>query len=95
MSEAILRMNPARTLIEMETPEGAEWGPLDWPEDQLVVCADPEGGDAYLAVLDGYEGLEANTIYKLVKIETVTEEDDHLGEDVDDDEDDTEDAAAV
>ncbi|MBF6570517.1 MAG: hypothetical protein IVW54_16745 [Candidatus Binataceae bacterium] len=76
--DALIRVNPERTLVEVETPEGEEWGPEPWPEDQLLILSDEEDpdGESYVAVLDGYGNLEPNTLYKLVKVTTLTEEDD-------------------
>lgn len=71
---ALIRMNPEKTLIEVETPDGEEWGPIEWPADQLVVCA-AEGQEPFVVVLEGYEGLKANTCYALVEIPTLIEED--------------------
>lgn len=76
--DAVLRVNPERTLVEIDSPDGEEWGPEPWPEDQIIILSDeskPES-DSYVAVLDGYGNLEPNTLYKLVKVTTLVEEDD-------------------
>jgi hypothetical protein len=93
---AVIRMNPEKTLIEIETPDGEEWGPLDWPADNLIVCAE-EGQDAFVAVLEGYDGLKSNTVYQLVEVATLTEEAeiDPDGDDDDDGPDDGEEVAAA
>lgn len=74
---AVIRMNPEKTAIEIETPDGQEWGPLPWPPDQLVVMAQ-QGGEAFLAVLEGYEGLKSNTVYALIEVDTLLEEDETI-----------------
>ena len=70
-------------MLEAELPDGTEYGPVDWPDDNLVVLADPAQPDnAYLAVLDEpYEGLTPNTLYKLVPISTLVEEVEDFDED--------------
>jgi hypothetical protein len=75
--QAVIKMNPEKTLVEIETPDGQEWGPLAWPSDQLVVMSQ-QGSEAFLAILEGYDGLKSNTVYALVEVETLVEEDDTL-----------------
>jgi len=86
-NDAVIRVNPERTLVEMDTPDGEEWGPNEWPEDQLVVLSDETkpGSKSYVAVLDGYGSLKPNTIYELVEVATLTEEDE-ITDDGDEDE---------
>jgi hypothetical protein len=81
-----LRYNPARDMLEAELPDGTEYGPEDYPDDNLVVLADPNQPDnAYLAVLEeAPAGLTANTLYKLTPVSTLVEE----VEDFEDDEED-------
>lgn len=74
---AILRINPDRTHVEVETPDGTEFGPSEIPKDGLLVCVDDEGDgtDACVAVVGEYAGLPGNTVYRLVPIETMVEDD--------------------
>lgn len=83
---AILRVNPERTLVEIDSPDGQEWGPESWPEDQIIILSDEEkpASDSYVAVLDGYGNLKPNTLYKLVEVATLVEEDDLDGDDEED-----------
>jgi hypothetical protein len=95
MPDAKIRYNPDHSLVEFAPPEGDEYGPIDYPDDDVVVLADADDpGNAFLAVLDdGYEGLKPNTLYKLVEVPTLTEQVDIL--EVDDDEEDEEDEDEV
>ena len=81
--QGVLRVNPDRTLVEIDTPDEQEWGPEPWPEDQLIVLSDEDSPESksYVAVLDGYGNLKPNTIYELVEVSTLVEEEDLDGED--------------
>ena len=94
----VIRVNPERTLVEVDTPDGDSWGPEPYPasdEDGLIILSDEDkpGDASYVAVCDGYGNLKPNTIYQLVEVGTILEEDAALtegDEDEDDDDDDDE-----
>lgn len=71
MPAAILKLSEDRSKLEVVTPEGEEFE-VEWPEDEVVVLEGDDGHN-YVAILDGYEGLEPNTLYRLSKVETITE----------------------
>jgi hypothetical protein len=75
MADAKIRYNPDHSVVEFAPPEGDEYGPMETPDDEVVILADADDpGNAFLAVLDdGYEGLPPNTIYKLVPVATILE----------------------
>ncbi len=88
MAKGIIRVNPDRSQVEIETPQGDVFG-CDYPgdeEDNIIVIAD-DPNNAYLAVLEGgHEQLTANTLYRLTPVSTLVEEVDF--DDSDDDADD-------
>ena len=93
--EAIIRSNPEETQVEFETPDGEAYGPLDWPDDNLVVLADEtDPNKCYLAVLsDEYGVLKPDTLYHLTPVATLTEEVDEF-EDEEEEEEEAEDEPA-
>jgi len=97
MADAKIRYNPDHSVVEFAPPEGDEYGPMETPDDEVVILADADDpGNAFLAVLDdGYEGLAPNTIYKLVPVATILETVDDLeaDEEEEDDEEDEEEVA--
>jgi hypothetical protein len=95
MADAKIRYNPDHSVVEFAPPEGDEYGPMETPDDEVVILADADDpGNAFLAVLDdGYEGLPPNTIYKLVPVATILETVDDL--EADEEEDDEEDEEEV
>jgi hypothetical protein len=74
---AIIRYNPGHKQLEIQEPSGEEYGPLDYPDsdgDNLVYMLD-DPDNLFVAVLDGgYDGLEENTLYRLVPVDTDVEE---------------------
>ena len=91
----VIRVNPERTFVEVDTPDGESWGPEPYPgsdEDGLIILSDEDkpGDASYVAVCDGYGNLKPNTIYQLVEVGTVVEEDETVGVDEDDEEEDEE-----
>lgn len=74
--KAILRSNPDESRLEIEMPDGNEYGPLDWPEDDLVTFGDDaDPTKQYIVALsDQYPPLKENVIYQLSEVGTVTEE---------------------
>lgn len=99
-AQGVLRVNPERTLVEVDTPEGIEWGPEPYPasdEDGLIILSDEDtpGEPSYVAVLDGYGNLKPNTIYQLVEVSTLLEEAELTEDDDDDQGDDDEEEETV
>ena len=82
---ARIRRNPEGTEFEIITPEDVEFesdiDPDEADPDYLVVMAEDGDPNKYLAVVGPYPGLEENTVYRLVKVDTVLEE---LDDDPDD-----------
>jgi len=86
----ILRLNPDKTIAEIETPAGDTFGPEDVSEDPFVICCDAETPIPYVVLAGEFPGLKSNTAYQLVEVATdVIEGDLELPED-DDDEDEEE-----
>ena len=100
---AKIRINPEETLVELETPEGVVFGPLEMPEDEDGEPAEPifmvddenPSGPAYIALVSAYEGLKANTVYQLVEVVTELEKDVDLDDDEDDEDEDDEDGGVL
>lgn len=94
--DAVIRSNPDETLVEIETPDGEFFGPEDWPDDGIMVCADDQDpSKCYLAVLDDdYGALKANTLYQLVPVSTLTEEVDDFEEETEEEEEEGEEGSA-
>lgn len=75
---AKIRTNPDESLLELETPEGIVFGPMEMPEGEdgepaepiFIVDEDNPTGPAYIATVSAYEGLKPNTIYQLVEVVT-------------------------
>lgn len=83
---ASIRFNPDRTLCEVVV-DGVTFGPaqLESADETQVVCRDPDDGSLYIAILKDFEGLQANTVYQLVELETTTRYDVEMdGDDTDD-----------
>jgi len=80
---AILRINPDRTVFEVVTPEGTQFGPEETDEESSVL--EDQEGACFMVVFEGYEILKPNTVYRLVEVETMVEEVDEFDDDGDDD----------
>lgn len=88
------RINADSSLVEIETPEGDVYGPLEMPTAELMdEDADPiflvdedNPENSFIATVSEYEGLKANTLYRLVPVETELELNAELEEDEDDEE---------
>lgn len=87
---AIIRWNSDRTIVEVVTPEGTTFGPMAHDGDPQVLCTDDDNPTvpAYNAVIGEVDGLETGRVYRLVPVDTETEEgaELELGEDDEDDE---------
>src|SRR5262245_10412445 len=99
MAKGIIRVNPDRTLAEIVTPEGEEWGPETYPagdEDSLIIMSDEDkpGEPSYVAVLDGYGNLKPFTLYRLTEVGTSMEETELSEDDLDDDDEDDQESSS-
>jgi len=100
---AIIRKNSDNTILELETPEGVVFGPMEMPEEQDGEPAEPvflvddenPNGPAYIATVSEYEGLKANTVYQLVPVVTEVEQNAELEDPDDEDDEDDEDGILV
>jgi hypothetical protein len=105
---AKIRINSDRSLIEIETPEGEIFGPMECPQDEKdedgdlllaepIFCTDEENPDspAYICVVSEYEGLRTNTVYQLVPITTEVQLDAELEEDEDEEEEEDDDGGVL
>lgn len=95
--QGVIRVNPDRTLVEVDTPEGIEWGPETWPgseDDSMLILSDEDapGEPSYVVILDGYGNLKPHTMYRLTEVPTSMEEAELSEEDVDDEDDEEEEA---
>lgn len=81
---AKLRFNADKTLVEIENPAGESFGPMEIPEDKIIMLCDEDEpqNPAYVAVVGDYDGLAANTLYQLVPVQTEVEEGVELVEEV-------------
>jgi hypothetical protein len=70
---ATLRYNADRSCFEVLTPEGDEFGPIEFPEDCISVL-EGDAGPSYLVIHAGYDGLEPDTLYRLVPVVTEIQE---------------------
>jgi hypothetical protein len=89
---AKISFNPENTLVEIETPEGS-YGPMDVPDEgDPIMLVDEEDPNAlsYICIVGEYEGLKANTLYKLVPVETTVEENVDFDDDEEEEEEDDE-----
>jgi len=81
---ARLRFNPDKTIVEIETPEGETVSVnIDDDEDVPIFVVNEDNPDdpAYVAIAAKYKGLRANTVYKLVPVQTIVELNAELEED--------------
>jgi hypothetical protein len=70
---ARIQYNKDRSAFEATTPEGVEFGPIDFPEDCISFLED-DGQPSYVVIHEGFEGLEPDTMYRLVPVNTAVED---------------------
>ena len=85
---AKIRINSDSSLLEIETPEGDVYGPLEFPEapddeteDPIFLVDEDNPENSFIATVSAYEGLKPNTLYRLVPVETEVELNAELEED--------------
>lgn len=80
---AIVRINPERTNLAVERPDGTVFGDTYEPGSYLMLADEdtPDDDCPCIVVMGDYPGLKSNTVYRLVPIDTMIEE----GADLDDD----------
>ena len=94
---AKIRINSDSSLLEIETPEGDVYGPLEFPEpdnggdlgevaDPIFLVDEDNPENSFIATVSAYEGLKPNTLYRLVPVETEVELNAELEEDDEEDE---------
>ncbi|MFZ1005573.1 MAG: hypothetical protein WAN65_01970 [Candidatus Sulfotelmatobacter sp.] len=85
---AKLRFNSDKSLVEIETPAGESFGPMEIPEDHIIMLCDEDEpqNPAYVAVVGDYDGLDAFKLYQLVLVSTEVEEDVSLVEETEEEE---------
>jgi hypothetical protein len=74
MSQAKLQYNEGRTQFEATTPEGVEFGPIDFPEDCISFLEGEGDQPSYVVIHEGFDGLEPDTMYQLAAIDTTVED---------------------
>jgi hypothetical protein len=92
---AKLTFNPDKSLVEIETPSGEVLDPIEVSFDEdgnldPIFLVDEENPDApaFVAIAGEYAGLKTNTIYQLIPVLTEVEEGVDLeADDEEDDED--------
>jgi hypothetical protein len=96
---AKIRINSDSSLVEIETPEGDIYGPMEMPTAELEgEDADPilllDEDNPYIATVSEHKGLKAHTVYRLVPVETTLELNVEMEEE-DDEEEENEDGGVV